>query len=85
MVTPVPRRRVDISPDRGFDFGDYQMNYMNYRDWRIIPSNDVFIGEHHYYRSNALGCQGPEIAPRENGSSHQGGDARSYQIRLSQD
>jgi hypothetical protein len=56
------RRRVDILPERGFDFGDYQMNYMNYRDWRIIPSSDVYIGEQHYYQSNRYGCQGPEIA-----------------------
>ena len=63
MVSSVPaRRRVDILPSRGFDFGDYQMNYMNYRDWRIIPSSDIYIGEQHYYQSNAYGCQGPDIA-----------------------
>ena len=63
MVSPAPaRRRVDILPSRGFDFGDYQMNYMNYRDWRIIPSSDIYIGKQHYYQSNAYGCQGPDIA-----------------------
>lgn len=60
-MTAVPRRRVDILPERGFDFGDYQMNYMNYRDWRVIPSSDIYIGEQHYYQSNCYGCQGPEI------------------------
>jgi hypothetical protein len=63
MVEPVAaRRRVDILPERGFDFGDYQMNYMNYRDWRIIPSSDIYIDEQHYYQSNRYACQGPEIA-----------------------
>jgi hypothetical protein len=63
MVDGPARRRVDISPDRHFEFGDFQMNYMNYRDWRLVPSSDVYIGETCYYQSNAYGCQGPDIAP----------------------
>jgi hypothetical protein len=55
------RRQVILGLDRKFDFGDYQMNYMNYRDWRIIPSTDVIVDGHNHYRSNAYGCQGPEI------------------------
>jgi hypothetical protein len=61
MVAVAARRRVDILPERSFDFGDYQMNYMNYRDWRIAPSSDIYIGEQRYYQSNAYGCQGPDI------------------------
>jgi hypothetical protein len=57
------RREVHLGLDRKFDFGDYQMNYMNYRDWRIIPSTDVIVDGHNHYRSNAYGCQGPEIEP----------------------
>jgi hypothetical protein len=55
------RREVHLELDRQFDFGDYQMNYMNYRDWRIIPSTDVIVDGQNHYRSNAYGCQGPEI------------------------
>jgi hypothetical protein len=57
------RRQVILELDRKFDFGDYQMNYMNYRDWRIIPSTDVVVDGQNHYRSNAYGCQGPDIAP----------------------
>jgi hypothetical protein len=63
MVDGPARRRVDISPSRNFEFGDFQMNYMNYRDWRLIPSSDVYVGETRYYQSNAYGCQGPDIVP----------------------
>jgi hypothetical protein len=55
------RREVHLQLGRKFDFGDYQMNYMNYRDWRIIPSTDVIVDGHNHYRSNVYGCQGPEI------------------------
>jgi hypothetical protein len=55
------RREVHLSLDRGFDFGDYQMNYLNYRDWRIIPSTDIIVDGMVHYSSNRLGCQGPEI------------------------
>ncbi len=55
------RREVDLALDRKFDFGEYQMNYMNYRDRRIIPSTDVVVDGMNHYRSNAYGCQGPEI------------------------
>jgi hypothetical protein len=55
------RREVHLGLDRQFDFGDYQMNYMNYRDWRIIPSTDVIVDGHNHYQSNIYGCQGPEI------------------------
>jgi hypothetical protein len=57
------RRQVILELDRQFDFGDYQMNYMNYRDWRIIPSTDVVVDGQNHYRSNRYGCQGPEIEP----------------------
>jgi hypothetical protein len=55
------RRQVILELDRKFEFGEYQMNYMNYRDRRIIPSTDVIVDGMTHYRSNAQGCQGPEI------------------------
>lgn len=55
------RRQVYLTPNGPFEFGDYQMNYMNYRDWRIIPSTDIIVGGERHYLSNAYGCQGPEI------------------------
>jgi len=62
MVEPAgARRRVQLSEERPFQFGDYQMNYLNYRDWRIIPSTDIYIDDTLYYRSNRYGCQGPDI------------------------
>lgn len=63
MVQSSGRREVHLALDRVFEFGDYQTNYLNYRDWRIIPSTDVIVDGERHYRSNAYGCQGPEIEP----------------------
>jgi hypothetical protein len=56
-------REVHLEPDRVYDFGEYQLNYLDDRTHRLIPSTRIFQEGELYYRTNALGCQGPELEP----------------------
>jgi hypothetical protein len=56
-------RDVHLEPDRTYAFGDYQLNYMDYRTRRLIPSTRILLAGDLLYSTNALGCLGEEIAP----------------------
>lgn len=56
-------RTVRLSSQRPYSFGDYQLNYLDYRTRRIIPSTDLWFEDELYYRSNSLGCRGEELTP----------------------
>jgi hypothetical protein len=58
-----PTRDVHLEPDRAYAFGDYQLNYLDYRTRRLIPSTRIFQEGELFYRTNALGCVGEEIDP----------------------
>lgn len=55
------RRQIFVESERVFEFGDWQMNYLDYSKRRLIPSTDVIYQDINYYRTNRYGCQGPEI------------------------
>jgi hypothetical protein len=56
-------RDVHLEPDRVYHFGDYQLNYLDYRTRRLIPSTRIFQEGELFYRTNALGCVGEELTP----------------------
>lgn len=60
-VKDASRRQIHVSDTRIFQFGDWQMNYLDYRKRRLIPLTDVIYQNTNYYRTNKYGCQGPEI------------------------
>jgi hypothetical protein len=61
-VRDTNRRQIHISTSRVFKFGDWQSNYLDYSKRRLVPMTDVVYQDTNYYRTNAYGCQGPEIA-----------------------
>jgi hypothetical protein len=54
-------REVFIDPERPFAFGDYQMNYLDYRARRMIPSTNIWYGDYLAFQTNSLGCKGKEL------------------------
>lgn len=54
-------RTIYIDPERPFDFGEYQTNYLDYRTWRMIPSTDLYYGDYLAFQVNSLGCKGAEL------------------------
>lgn len=62
-MTSGPTRQVHIVSTRPYAFGDYQLNYLDYRKRRLIPSTRVFQDDVLLYRTNAFGCIGEELEP----------------------
>jgi hypothetical protein len=56
-----PTRDVHLEPDRQYHFGEYQLNYLDYRTRRLIPSTRIYQEGELYYRTNTLGCVGPDL------------------------
>jgi hypothetical protein len=56
-------REVHLRPERTYAFGDYQLNYLDYRTRRLIPSTRIYQEGQLYYRTNALGCVGEDLRP----------------------
>lgn len=54
-------RQIFFSSVRPFDFGEFQMNYLNHRTQRLIPSTEIFWDGARHYWTNALGCKGEDL------------------------
>jgi hypothetical protein len=54
---------VHLSVQRRYAFGDFQLNYLDYRRRRLIPSTRIYQEGELLYRTNSLGCVGDEIEP----------------------
>jgi hypothetical protein len=63
LPPPLATRDVHLEPDRTYNFGDYQLNYLDYRTRRLIPSTRIFQEDELFYRTNSLGCVGEELEP----------------------
>jgi hypothetical protein len=61
-MTPATRD-VHLEPDRVYHFGDYQLNYLDYRTRRLIPSTRIYQEGELFYRTNNLGCVGEDLEP----------------------
>lgn len=42
-------RQIRLSSTRAFDFGEFQMNYLNYRTERLVPSTEIYWDDKRLY------------------------------------
>lgn len=57
--SPPNATRVVRLPRMPSDPLDFQLNYYNYRDRRLMRDSDIFVGEALVYQVDKLGCRGP--------------------------